>query len=323
MTFTGRGQAWDVGRLLINAGASNVLIDDIDVLERFEGPKGMFKYLQQQVYPPYYSQPMCERFAIVEHLSSAEWHNTPDLMRLALCSGALSKEIALYSDKKGQTLLHHVARGLANTMATVGRFDVETVFDEGLDSRSPAQRLDPNDPNHAGRQLAREVINAGACLHTINHNRQTPLCSLIKEFTDVFCSKRLFFESLLNLLNNWLCDLYTACIDLEKYGNTEKALHLQGSVEFIFLYPKYSAYRGAFELTFTCGPHPDDWIFSFSEHTDNFAGRFRATGEGSTNIECSDEELLYDRSDCDANNQMPGSWIEAAGDLSERGFITV
>jgi len=314
VTFTGRGQAWEVSRLLINAGAGQALIDDVDVFARFEGPKAMFRYLLQQVYPPYYTRPMCERFIIIEHLSSLDWHNTPDLIRLAISNGPLNQEMASYTDSQGQTLLHHVTRSLANNMGVMDRSDCETILDEGYDFRDTTRRLDPNHYNHAGRQLTREIIVAGADLHAISHERLTPLCELVRDFADAYSYKVLFFESLRNLLYNWLHDLHMARVDLEKYGAVEQALHLRGVVEITFPFNKYSANRGDFQLTFTYGSRPDSWTFSFSKQTDPFAGEFWAMIMRTMEPEYSEVGQLYEKPDQDPNYHIPGSWIESTGD---------
>jgi hypothetical protein len=313
VTFTERGQAWEVSRLLIGAGAGHALIDDVDVLSRFEGPKAMFRYLLQQVFPPYYTQPMCERFTIIEHLSSLDWHNTPDLLRLAISNGPLSQEMVAHKDHQGQTLLHHVARSLANIMAVITRSDCETVLDEGFASKDKTRGLDPNDYNHAGRQLIREITTAGADLHAISCKRQTPLCELVRDFTDAYSLNVSFFETLQNLLHNWLRDLSMARVDLDKYGSAEKALHVRGLVETNFQFDKYSAYRGKFQLVFTYGSHPDDWAFSFSKHADLLAAE-RAMIKLSTEPECSNNNHLFKELDQGTKYHIPGSWVESTED---------
>jgi hypothetical protein len=274
----------------------------------------MFRYLLQQVYPPYYTRPMCERFTVIEHLSSLDWHNTPDLMRLAICTGPLTQEAASYTDPQGQTLLHHVTRSLANNMAVIDRSDCETVLDDGFNSKITTRRLDPNDHNHAGRQLTREIITAGADVHAISHKGLTPLCELIRDFADAYCSRGLFFETLRNLLCNWLRDLDTACIDLKKYGSAEKDLHLRGLVNNTFAFNKYSGRRGEFRLIFTYGSCHDNWNFWFSEETDPFAGDFWDMVERATDPKCSDHHGLYKGSKYDQNYHIPGSWVESAGE---------
>lgn len=249
---------------------------------------------------------------IIEHLSSLDWHNTPDLMRLAICTGPLSREMASYADPQGQTLLHHVTRALANNMAVIDRSDCEIVLDEGFDSKKTSKRLDPDDRNHAGRQLTREIITSGADIHAISLKRLTPLCELIMDFADAYVSKGLFFESLRNLILNWLCDLAIAGVDLAKYGLKEKDLHLNGHVESTFPFSKYSGRRGEFHIIFTYGSCPDDWTFWFSEKTDLFAGEFWTMVKLSTSPESCNDEHLLEQANQDLKYHIPGSWVESA-----------
>jgi len=116
-----------------------------------------------------------------------------------------------------------------------------------------------------------------------------------------------------NLLHNWLRDLYMARVDLEKYGSTEKALHLYDIVENTFPFNKYSAHRGELQVIFTYGPRPDSWTFWFSKQTDLFAGEFWAMVTRSTEPECVDGGQLYEEPNQGPNYHIPGSWIEPTG----------
>jgi hypothetical protein len=184
-----------------------------------------------------------------------------------------------------------------------------SVTDRQIDA---ARRLDPNDHNHAGRQLIREIITAGADLRAISLKRQTPLCELVRDFTDAYSPKVFFFETLQNLLYNWLHDLQVARVDLERYGSVEKALHVGGLVETNFSFSKYSAYRGAFQLFFTYGSRPGNWTFRFSKQTDLFAAEFWAMIKRSTEPEHSDDDQLDEELDQSTNYHIPGSWINSA-----------
>ncbi|KAH6674255.1 hypothetical protein B0J14DRAFT_539955 [Halenospora varia] len=76
----------DTCRFLLDAGSTDLLINNITVFKEFYGPISLFKHLQRQTYPPYYELPIDTRCRIAESLTRSSWHNRTALVELALTS---------------------------------------------------------------------------------------------------------------------------------------------------------------------------------------------------------------------------------------------
>lgn len=315
--------------MLVSAGASEDLIDDISVLEGFYGPKSMFKYLQQQMYPPYYDLPMSQRLNIANNLLYSRWHNIPDLIRMALTPDEqLGMQTLACGKDKGRTLLHSLAKFTAS-FATASKKDAfsagELVFDDGFDPSSMSEFIDNQHHNFMYRKLLRELAGAGIPLHEIDQQGRSPFTILFESFapdlrsSPEFCDPDHFLIQLDSVLRTWLLDLSMAGIDLELYGANEKALQLQYAMTSSsrWLCPEWGlgeddcpCWPNCSEIfrpiDFSYGPHPEDWRFWFSDIPEDFAGEFW------TLIEISSAMLVSEYQSVDLS--MPGTWIETVED---------
>jgi len=67
LSFTDGLDLFDLYRLLLNAGADDLLIDDIEIFGNYHGLVNELRYLQQQAYPPYHGTPLPLRVAIAAY----------------------------------------------------------------------------------------------------------------------------------------------------------------------------------------------------------------------------------------------------------------
>jgi hypothetical protein len=133
----------------------------------------LFKFLQQEAYPPYYELPLADRFRIIKNSGKVGWHNAAALVRMALSQGSLDKEIASFADNEGWTLLHYCALSLAANQWCSGFWEPEKVYDTGIKATSL------NHPDYPCRKLLRDVVAAGAQLHAVDSLKLSPLYVLI------------------------------------------------------------------------------------------------------------------------------------------------
>jgi hypothetical protein len=272
----------------------------------FRGYRAGLRYLQQQVFPPYFETDLEERFKIAYNVARQGWDNGPELLRMTVSAGRITNDIATYVDGFGNTLLHLISLGIPHSYRI--RLMVDDFVDEEFDCRRP----DATDSINRWHLMARETITAGAAVSAINKNNSTVLQLLLTNFGERWLSVRpprirtrvvysSWWDALMALLNNWLVDLESCEIDLSSYGKEEW--------EHYHLYPvEYDINLGTARphpklrlINFLYGRRPEDWIFWFSEPTDEFAGDFwRMIENGPT--ESSDKELD------DQILSTPGAW---------------
>lgn len=199
-----KNEVWDVCRELINSGASDALIGDVSVIHKFNGPKAILRFLQGEVYPDYFELPISERFQAAVHFAGTTWHNATELLKFSLSNGSLSKEVLTYANNRGETLLHHVVRGLAWRSFRPTR--LSNAFGEGFDPQIAAKKVDPRSSDFAWRGLIREVVTAGAPIHATDARGRTPLVWLIEHSCKGSMSSNTgsgpFFTALERVLNN-------------------------------------------------------------------------------------------------------------------------
>lgn len=283
--------------MLVDAGACNGLICETDALLVFRGDKSVFRYLQQQVYPPYYELPMDQRIRVAESMDF-RWPNAADLTQMALTPGQFSKEVVTFADEDEYTVLHCVTDVFARYCCWFNRNP--HLIDAYNNSNSNNHGYeDIEDPNNSWRRLIKDIITAGALLHAVNYDRRSILGNIIWTIcSNQYIQDKTLFIGILQVLNIWLLDLQEVGVDLARYGSDEKALHLAGTINNTFkcLY-KLDDETFVDLVSFSYGPSPGDWYFWFSEPTDIFAGEFWAMVEIS--------KCQYD-----FELPIPGSWIE-------------
>jgi hypothetical protein len=305
LKFRHKKDPLDISRLLISAGgAGEMLIGDLDVLTHFFGPKNLFHYLQQQLYPPYQQFPLSERLQVAEQLSLGVWHNIPFLIKLSLGDEGINSEVLEWTNNRCQTFLHRLCEQMASISARkvfprkdhlhVELYDED--LDEGYITKLGDGALVP------WRDLAIKFIIAGAAVSAVDVSGRTPLCTLIDSYhAGSRMQYKKMLDRLIQILEDWILNLFKNGIDLQHYGEREKALRAQSTVAGRL--PNLNGYTRSsfpqpvsFELTaFSFGPHPNDWHFWFADPSDLFAGEFWEMLEKDDNVEC--------------NLLMPGGWV--------------
>src|SRR3954447_17229832 len=76
---------WDICRLFLNSGASEILIENLSVLQCCHGPENdIFKFLLQQIYPSFYEFPIIQRLKIIRLVLYSSWNDVSAPVRMAL-----------------------------------------------------------------------------------------------------------------------------------------------------------------------------------------------------------------------------------------------
>jgi hypothetical protein len=294
---------FELYQLLLNAGADEILIDNIDIFRSYRGPVNNLKYLQRQAYPPYHRTPLPLRLAVAAHQLEFFWHNSLSALETLLdIDGEINAEIAEWTNEKGQTLLYLVWRSFARRLANVR--GIERYLDRSLETQDLETIEDiRNIHSCLHRRFSRKLISAGASLQSVDNDGHTLLTGVIYRFyvfgNDYIHTSRWnpkeFLEALNEILEDWLFSLLKGGVDLQEYGAWE-SLSLQNKD---FGRPRryyeedepdengvcYNN-RPLFEdfdirlINVKYGPSPKDWIFWFSEPSDPFAGDFWAMIEG-------------------------------------------
>jgi hypothetical protein len=323
-TFEKRNQPWETARLLISKGASDALIDDVTVIKYFNGPRSMFNFLQQHMYPSYREIPPQTRFDIVARICNSRWHNVPAILSTLLRAEAdFDKELLTLTNHRGHTLLHLLVIGLVEVNIT--RPD-DSYLDDDLSSEEVEEVTVTKTYSLSWRRLICKVVAAGADLNALDAWGRTPLCTLIHRYS-IFFRRHLFNRRLgqLHILGCWLQDLFDVGIDLLQYGALESLAVQKRRDQEPTLECACSIYYGSglkpeeCERSNECcsptrlinlhyGTRPEDWIFWLSEKTDEFVGDFWSMIE---------EPVEFEAEDCPMVLKMPGSWNEAEDSSSD------
>jgi len=207
---------------LVKSGATELLIDDIEILKQFRGPKVVFQYLQKELYPPYDEFPLQERSLIAIELLQSSWDNMPDMIRYSLGKEFTNSIVLSWGNDRGQSLLHQL--NLNHLECTWRLYGVYT--SKISEQKSRLKKL--GGKSLVWRELIREYISAGAALHTVDKRGCTPLLYMITTYEKCY----LWGDSNINWLHRrrsdfiqqWLADLEACGVDLLLYGKTEKTL---------------------------------------------------------------------------------------------------
>jgi hypothetical protein len=302
--------AIDLCRLLINAGASgfDTLIEPPGngrgyYTHWFAGSPPLFRFLQQQMYPPYQKLPMTNRLDILETVSFQQNKSALDIFRLALGGATFTEEIVTSKDFWGWTALHYIGLAFSDTKCAW----LKPCHISGHDLECFSRHIVCYNSNECvWSKLLREIIAAGSLLHTTSNGGRTALCTVLCEFCMLSQKAKPWNHDakMIQLLNctlhTWLYDLQASGVELRQYGEQETALGLKDKVNssrrLNFREEKFHL------LGFSYGPQLEDWQFYFSEPTDYLAGRFwimieKSQGQG---------DSLF----LDSQYLIPGAWIE-------------
>jgi hypothetical protein len=298
---------FELYRLLLNAGADEILIDNVDLFRSYRGPVNSLKYLQQQAYPPYHRTPMRLRLDVAAEQLASAWHNMPAVLETLLDNnGRINAEITEWSNVKEQTLLHLVLSAFAYVQIhSYGLFGPSQRYLDGSLETQDIVTVDNMSKAHSllYRRFVRKLVSAGASLQSIDSYGDTLLTGMIDRFlTQLFDSPPNWnvgrtLKALNEHLGDWLFDLFEYGVDLQDYGAWETISSQNKDFRHSWCYsPRLGNtgnengdfYEQAFLsadfdirlLKITYGPRPEDWIFWFSEPSDPFAGDFWAMIEG-------------------------------------------
>ncbi|KAH8803963.1 hypothetical protein F5882DRAFT_392697 [Hyaloscypha sp. PMI_1271] len=300
---------FELYRLLLNAGADEILIDNIDLFRSYQGPVNNLKYLQQQAYPPYHSAPMRLRLDVAATTLASVWHNVPAVLETLLDNnGKINAEITEWTNEEEQTLLQLVLEEF--TYLQINSYLAFKDFsDNYLDGSLETQDLETvNGTSNVLFLLYRhficKLISAGASLQSIDSDGHTLLTGMI--CSSLNCNLALAsnnwnvgrtLKALNKTLGDWLFSLLECGVDLQDYGVWETISSQNKDFRHFWYYSsrlgnagnensdfyqsvRYSADFDIRLLGITYGPRPEDWIFWFSEPSDPFAGDFWAMVEG-------------------------------------------
>jgi hypothetical protein len=299
---------FELYRLLLNAGADEILIDNVDLFRSYHGPVNNLKYLQHQAYPPYHSAPMRLRLDVAAAQFASGWHNMPAVLETLLDNnGKINAEITEWTNEKEQTLLRLVLE--AFTYVQINLYQAfEGFSDNYLDGSLETQDLETvNDTSNVHSLLYQhficKLISAGASLQSIDSDGHTLLTGMIYGFLNwnfTFPSNwnvGRTLKALNKTLGDWLFSLLECGVDLQVYGAWETISSQNKDFRHSWLWEcsrgntgdeksgtyqpfRYSADFNITLISITYGPRPEDWIFWFSEPSDPFAGDFWAMVEG-------------------------------------------
>lgn len=291
---------FELYQLLLNAGADEILIDNMELFNSYHGPVTDLKYLQRQAYPPYQDTPLQLRLAAATRQLEAVWHNVPLIFETLLDNGGeINVEMAKWTNKKGQTLLNLL--WISYIKGETGKH-----FEHDLDT----QDLETIKGLSNGRlflyqRLSCKLISAGASLQSVDNEGYTLLTRMLEGlWASTLWKRKNVFKLVDALKEDWLFALLESGVDIHEYGAWESG-SLQKK-DFIVYMQHYGHNKDSEDdeddegdensvrhrkhlefvqsdirlINFKYGPSPEDWIFWFSEPSDPFAGDFWAMIEG-------------------------------------------
>jgi len=255
-------------RLLLRSGASELLIEDTSVLEKTNAPISLVRCIQQEMYPPF-SELSLRRRIDLSGCVNGSWHNIPALLRSSFINSSnISSEVLNWVSPRQQSFLHLFARSLADVVCFPSE-DLEITFDENLHPEVIKQLRASRDHSFVWRGIIKDFVSAGAPLHGINAMDETPFWLLLNT------SREQIVANSSSVVAIWLADLLTCGVDLQAYGAEEHTILMQNELHDVEAYcPLLGCLLPHRLISFTYGPHPDDWVFWYSEVTDQFAGTF-------------------------------------------------
>jgi hypothetical protein len=113
----------------------------ITALSAFGGPKDAFALLLQQASSTSFEQPSTYRIRAAIQISNVMWHNTPQLVRIALGRGPVEPAALQIVGQYGKTITHNLLQSLAFCILYCFNRDTlgwsENYYDVGYDRPSP------------------------------------------------------------------------------------------------------------------------------------------------------------------------------------------
>jgi len=338
---------FELYRLLLNSGADEILIDNVDVFRSYHGPVDHLKYLQQQAYPPYHSTPMRFRLDGAAAQLASGYHNMPAVLETLLDNnGKINAEITEWTNEKEQTLLHLVLGAFAYVQINLCRASegFPEIYFDGILEKQDLETVNDTSNVHSllYRHFICKLISAGASLQSIDSDGHTLLTGMIYAFliwnirfpSNWNVGRTL--KALNETLEDWLFILLECGVDLQDYGawetissqnkDFEHSWHWErglgdtvDEISYFYWPSRYSADFNITLISITYGPRPEDWIFWFSEPSDPFAGNFWAMVEGEEHWRMFEKGWFFD-TECDVWGRPLGWYFdEEAKDPDEEG----
>ncbi|TVY45721.1 hypothetical protein LSUB1_G000383 [Lachnellula subtilissima] len=291
LTFEKNVEVMELFRLLLRSGASELLIEDTSVLEKINAPISLVRCIQQEMYPSFSDLSLRKRIDLLV-CAYGNWHHIPALLRSSFVNGSsISSEVLNWVNSRQESFLHLFAETLAENVCFPLR-GVEIKFDETLHPEVIKQLRVSQDHSFVWRGIIKDFVSAGAPLHGINAMDKTPFWVLLDT------SRAWIPTNNSSVVASWLTDMLTCGVDLQAYGAEEHAILMRNELHDVPIYCHLVGYYLPHRLiNLTYGPHPDDWVFWYSEVTDQYAGTFW--------------EMIEAESDASQDSlqmPMPGSW---------------
>lgn len=274
----------EVTRALVENRAADALIDDVSVFDGLWCGPDTFHYLRNQVYPPYKTFQLSQRFNSVTPNMGSFLASPPFFMAALGCDDTLTAELLTLSNGYGETFWHIISHGLCFQTVKINKWP-------GIKQHSQH----PKWAEFMGKLLIMDASN----ISKPDSSGLTPLMGLVRFwFWFSYTLKLLRIQvnpSLLQVvLRLWLGELRNIGIDLEKYAAKEMHSVDFGQRDFNWGGRDDSLHGRVRLIKMECGPCPEDWHFWLSEPTDEFAGDFWTMTE--------DQEEF--------RPTVPGSWVD-------------
>ena len=110
----------EIVRLLLSGSTRRFRITE---LECYEGPKKGFLELLNYLEGSYYGSSLDARVRIAIGIADGAPFNSPDLFRIAVCTGPIPHDGIRHKTRAGKTLLHGVAKAMHNTISFVRHYE--------------------------------------------------------------------------------------------------------------------------------------------------------------------------------------------------------
>lgn len=326
--FKSTGNLLETCRVLLGAGADEILICNTKLLTSFSGPVSAFGYLQQQMYPPFHTVSAVPRleFATSFLRSTCLWHNCAFIFQhLLMVGGSIDPEMVKLANESGQEFFHLLVTDWVLFLYYLhpfrnGREDIEEVLDETLSPQiTDKMSLSQREWSVLGFEiLFCKLISAGLSLRQINSDDRTLLSMMLLTYINHYYwndgrSALTAVEGMVAMMHAWLKILLQSGVDLEDYGSWESTHFLDRGFKLKLPWFDNDAdwwIATTFQvrlIKFDYGPRIEDWKFWFSEPSDPFAGDFWALIEEDVPWGWDSDE---EESDDDEEQPMPGAWSE-------------
>lgn len=179
-----------------------------------------------------------------------------------------TRVLNLTIDPYNETLLHMIARAFGPyNIIRMSRY-IGILYGSGQFIVPRVSR----DRRRPWFKLMLECVQAGALLHAIDSKGRTPLMTMIEHYCAQWrpgINSQNFINRLLDILEEWVLELFRIGVSLQEFGEMERAMFLQAGnpqKRYARDEEEYMFWRGMQDVTldlfdFQFGPNPEDWYF--------------------------------------------------------------